>query len=313
MTFSDSCQPLFPLSKAHQLQWEKLQMTIRNEKFPQALLLIGPSHLSVSSFAYRLLAHLLCHEAGDEFCRCKSCHLLAVNNHPDAHLIYSELPSSVIKIEKIRLLQEEVYQRPLCGSKRVILIDGAEKMNYAASNALLKILEEPPVETFFILVAEQYATMPATIVSRCSRMVFPDSIFDGSNYLLLGQCYPSSSPRAELYTQRMAIIDSISRVVLGQLSPSEVADQWITTYAFVDIIWILYLILSETIKNKILNNQPDSEEKMVLTQLSEALSTPILLNQLAKMHSIIKKNNQSIAFNSQLIMEDFLIGFLEFS
>ena len=53
------------------------------------------------------------------------------------------------------------------------LIDPAERMNPAAANALLKTLEEPQADTYFLLVSHQPGRLPATIVSRCQRLDAP--------------------------------------------------------------------------------------------------------------------------------------------
>jgi len=59
------------------------------------------------------------------------------------------------------------------GGFKVMIIWMAEKMNIAASNKLLKLIEEPPNKTVFILVAEDEENIIQTIRSRCQRLHFP--------------------------------------------------------------------------------------------------------------------------------------------
>jgi len=59
------------------------------------------------------------------------------------------------------------YQYPMEGSRRVFLIQDPERMNIESANMLLKVLEEPPAGTFFLLGTENSAGVLPTIASRC--------------------------------------------------------------------------------------------------------------------------------------------------
>ena len=78
-----------------------------------------------------------------------------------------------IRIIQIRDMQRRLTVRPTLGSRRVVIINPADDMERAASNALLKSLEEPPVGTFFILVTHRPARLLPTIRSRCRILRFP--------------------------------------------------------------------------------------------------------------------------------------------
>jgi len=92
------------------------------------------------------------------------------HNHPDLHLL--EADGASIKIEQIRGLQKELSYRPLEAPKKVCLIDGAEKLNLAAGNSLLKTLEEPTGNTLLILITARPESVLSTIRSRCQRLPF---------------------------------------------------------------------------------------------------------------------------------------------
>lgn len=77
--------------------------------------------------------------------------------------------SREIRIEQIRGLSGFAFVGSHRGGLRVVLISPAQKMNYAAANALLKVLEEPPEGLLFVLVADSLRGIPATILSRCRR------------------------------------------------------------------------------------------------------------------------------------------------
>ena len=101
---------------------------------------------------------------------CKSCRKIESENHPD---IIRLKPSGVfIKIDQIRALCLTLAMKPYEASMRVVLISDAQAMNSAASNALLKVLEEPPTGTILILVANHTSDLLPTIVSRCRHIRF---------------------------------------------------------------------------------------------------------------------------------------------
>jgi len=76
----------------------------------------------------------------------------------------------VISVYEMKLLQEKTHLKSLSGGNKVCIIWGAEKMNASAANKFLKLLEEPPEKTFFILVAEDDSSLLETIISRCQKI-----------------------------------------------------------------------------------------------------------------------------------------------
>lgn len=83
-----------------------------------------------------------------------------------------------IRIAQIREMQRRLTVRPTLGTRRVVIINPADDMERATSNALLKSLEEPPEGTFFILVTHRPARLLPTIRSRCRILRFP-TLSDG--------------------------------------------------------------------------------------------------------------------------------------
>ena len=71
-------------------------------------------------------------------------------NNPD--LIYVEPDGNSIKIEQIRQTQKEIQEKPISSSKKVCLINDADKMTKESQNCLLKTLEEPPDYATIILI-----------------------------------------------------------------------------------------------------------------------------------------------------------------
>lgn len=98
--------------------------------------------------------------------QCKSCLLSQSGNHPDFHLL-EPLESKEIVIDQVRELNAKLQNFAQQGGNTVVYIRGAEKLNEASSNALLKTLEEPHAGVYFLLEAPLQSAMLPTIQSRC--------------------------------------------------------------------------------------------------------------------------------------------------
>lgn len=89
--------------------------------------------------------------------------------HPDMiELCGKESISAMIRVDDIRELEDRAATTPLEAPRKMALIDPADRMNEAAANALLKILEEPPRRLQLLLVSADPHRLPTTIRSRCT-------------------------------------------------------------------------------------------------------------------------------------------------
>jgi DNA polymerase-3 subunit delta' len=112
---------------------------------------------------------------------------------PDNALIEVEDRASIL-IEQMRNLTERLVHMPSVDTKRVVLILEAERMTHPAANYFLKTLEEPPVDTVFILTSSRPEYLLLTIRSRCQIVPFTylkakqiaEVVFDGRDDFLLG-------------------------------------------------------------------------------------------------------------------------------
>lgn len=92
------------------------------------------------------------------------------SNHPDVGIVIAS--GRQIPVDAVRDLEREAHFRPYEGRARTFIIDEADKLNDAASNALLKTLEEPASTTNLILVTSRPETLLPTIRSRCQTFRF---------------------------------------------------------------------------------------------------------------------------------------------
>jgi DNA polymerase-3 subunit delta' len=153
-------------------------------RFPEALLIEGPEGIGKRVLAMRLARARLCespHADGLACGACPSCAYVAAGQHPDLRRVepvaYDEeghaTPEDVIRIDAIRDLSDWAQVSSHRRGAKVAVIAPAETMHFAAANALLKTLEEPPTATSILLVTHQPGRLPATIRSRCRRLVVP--------------------------------------------------------------------------------------------------------------------------------------------
>lgn len=143
-----------------------------DKKLPHALILHGIQNLGTEVLVNEWIAHLLCEDqAGSTACgKCNSCTLLADKSHPDLYLFQNEEEEQKqITVAMIRDAVEFLAVGAHLGRKKIVLIEESGRLNLNSSNALLKILEEPPAYVLFIILSNNLGTILPTIKSRCMK------------------------------------------------------------------------------------------------------------------------------------------------
>ena len=155
-------------------QWRRLQQARTAARLPHALLITGQAGLGKGAFALALARSLLCHAPDPEgrACgHCRSCRFLAADTHPDLRRLEPEEEGKPIKVDAVRELSAWSVLTPQEGALRATVIWPADAMNPAAANGLLKTLEEPVKGNHLLLVSSRPAAMPATVRSRCQKVL----------------------------------------------------------------------------------------------------------------------------------------------
>ena len=148
---------------------------------PHSVLFVGPGSVGKTTLALDLAAGLLCNDPDPAArpCRnCRGCRQVASGNHPDLHRLAPEGPGGQIRIGKVgdpepgtvRHIIGELSLLPVEGGARVVIVEGAHRLNDDAQNAFLKMLEEPPAGVTIILCADDEECLLPTVRSRCVRI-----------------------------------------------------------------------------------------------------------------------------------------------
>ena len=155
--------------RGHQAPLKQLLSAKKNNHLPHALLFTGPSGIGKEKVAWALAQSLLCEEQSPACGKCAAC--LKVEQRNNLNVLYIEPEGLYIKVDAIRYISRFVSLQSFSPA-RVVIIASAHLMNLQAANSLLKILEEPPENIYFILVSSHLSALPVTIRSRVQTLRF---------------------------------------------------------------------------------------------------------------------------------------------
>jgi DNA polymerase III delta' subunit len=160
--------------RGHETLRTSLSQLAHTEKLPSSLLFSGAVGVGKKLVARELAEQLLCASPAPNArggCgECSACSLVRVGNHPDLRII--ELADENSTVDDLRATLERLSLRPFMGRRKVTILNDADSLSSVGANILLKSLEEPRPENFFILIAETPSRLPQTVLSRCQRWFF---------------------------------------------------------------------------------------------------------------------------------------------
>ena len=310
--------------------WQKTTWDTLTTRFPNighGLLFYGKQGCGKHAFAKHFLAWVLClnkqpHGACGE---CSSCQWLKSDTHPNyVHITTDEenkKQNAKIKIEKIRDLLPFVQQTG--EGWRVILIEPAEALNLASSNALLKTLEEPGERVVLILLADHYLKLPATIRSRLQHFaldrisyeqatsyldehlselaeVQPDLLLGLSNDMPLQAIEIAKS---DWFAKRQIFLNDWLKIVAQKNMPLFFSGKWQKELSFNDFIVLFEYVLGDLICVKL--NQPQKNTDLYFDQLSPYYDLESLFNIYSEVQQAKKLVEQNV--QSQLIIDQLFI------
>jgi DNA polymerase-3 subunit delta' len=145
-----------------------LQRDVAAGRVAHAYLFSGVAGRLPADVAIAFGAALVCPDAGCG--TCGACVRVLHRAHPDVELI--EPAGMQLLVEQVRDAIRSASRKPVAGPRRVIVVEGADRMNPNSQNAFLKMLEEPPASTTIILLAPSPEALLDTVRSRCREVTF---------------------------------------------------------------------------------------------------------------------------------------------
>lgn len=347
------------MSGVHPWNQDKANRLLRDRaRLPHALLLAGERGLGKETFSEWLAQALLCNQPGPDgqACgSCQSCMLFAAGSHPDMHVVQPESryknaddrlagyalryppedksrdskDSTVIRIDQIRALIANSQTRPQIAPCKVLILSPADSMNINASNSLLKLLEEPPPDSFLILVTHRPAHLSATIRSRCARLDFhvPEPVLarhwlqsagiapaEADVLLALAGGAPLAAQvlaGSDFFARRVDLHADMENLMIGKGDALACAARWKSLGAADCLYWLqgwladLAVVLMHAETASLRN--PDLRARL------QGLEKRLHLNQLFRYAEYVARNRNLLggSLDEQLILEDTLIGWAE--
>lgn len=186
---------IFSTVTGHKPTIQRLLSLIEGNRIPHAFLFVGPKSEGKKKIALGFAQTLLCDKNKAGACgECPTC--LGVAKGQSVGVINLEPEKGVIKIEAARALIRQL-SLATWGKARVVIIDDAHLMNPQAANALLKSIEEPPAQTYFVLLSPSEESVLKTIRSRTQVLRFR-----GEN---------AAKPDADVATAAFSILQNVAR------------------------------------------------------------------------------------------------------
>ena len=151
-----------------------LSRSLASGRLAASYLFFGPGGSGRALCAKAFAAELFCagKKEGKGACGlCPACRRVDQLQHPDILWIAPE-KNKAIKIDQMRKVKERLSLKPFEAPASVCVIEDAHMMTQEASNALLKVLEEPPGDSVLILITDKKELLLETVISRCTEVRF---------------------------------------------------------------------------------------------------------------------------------------------
>ena len=301
--------------------WDELNQG--KVKHHHAYLFIGPLGSGLERFSNIFATSLICRNltVTNQACgKCQDCQWI-LSEHPNLKIVNNEAEegtSKNISIESIRNLKKffELSSHTIDGNK-VILINNAESLTLNAANALLKILEEPPENSYIILTAENISSLLPTIISRCVMIKTPIPSIKAAESFLKMEGFENLCSQLPLFSNlplEVIAHQSESELFITMINEFEkgrdfelmaIEPKWLTG-DFTGAIGLLQKWLYDIFLFKMTTKFHFFESKKEnIKELSDAADITKLLNLLKSVNSIKlisnKPINKDISFDNLMV------------
>lgn len=279
---------------------------------------------STNAFAVTALAMtLLCKKSG---CfSCENCIKILKNSHPDVLCYPKEKAFSVFDAKDII---EQAYKKPMIANFKIIIINGIDNSSIEAQNKLLKIIEEPPKNVFFLITTSNLDKVLQTIKSRLLKIKVPcfsldeikeifDSFRNNENYSLAityGQGYVGKTLEILKNENYLAIYEFCKEIVIHLKQSSQIIN-FLNEKIDKDKFIIILTILSSFYRDLLMllcNQDYLVVDKDLIKDFAE-IKKEFSINSVIKIINLINQINEKRFSNVSLnlLFETMLVKILE--
>lgn len=242
----------------HKKQWEFLKNKFETDQLSHSYLFTGEEGIGKKTFAKEFA----------EFVGCKFPDLMIVEEQNEKDLKFGD--GGEIKISQIREVQNFLSYKSYNGGYKVVIVDGAEKMNQEAQSCFLKTLEEPKGKTLLFLISSKPDMLLPTIFSRCQQIKFlrPKNLPENKEKL---------EKEKEILKELLPVLNSDLAEKFKYVKAIDFEKQNVG-----EIIYVLQKYLrKDIIKNKkVLELTEDINKKLNFSNINQKLALEIILMEI---------------------------------
>ena len=204
-------------------------------RLAHAYLVVGSPRGDAAALATYVAQKLACCATEAPCGQCEVCHQIAAKTWCDILWVYPMKKSRVISVDQMRdsagnkmappYLIPWLTETSFSGGWKIAVIAGADRMNEAAANAFLKVLEEPPAQTLILLLTDAPQQLLPTIRSRCQRVdlaeppaELPEPYRSQILAALAGMRSTGPLAASALAAKLMAVLNALKASVEGEIA-----------------------------------------------------------------------------------------------
>lgn len=295
-----------------------LQTEIKNEKLSKSILLISKDSFYSFSFAKILSSIILNNgtlENNENFQKIK------IDSHPDVKIYPKGEKLIVAESEEIVM---ESFIKPIFSEKKIFIIQNIDNTLDSAQNKLLKILEEPPQNVYFILTCQSENLVLPTIRSRCNKIELSklkisqiEELYKGEqNVNLISALSDGLVGRAEILknkTNLREIFETVLSIVVDMKSSKQVLHYSNKLSALKENILFILEIMSLIIEDILMIKTGGEIKLKKYIKEIETAQEDYSYKAVCEINKLLNKALKEIFYNTNqnVVIENLLLNILE--
>lgn len=291
--------------------WRLVLEGLQSKTPPHAWCIVHPPAVVASELTDQLVSLLLCQNpTHHQPCgQCVSCRIQ--EPHPDLMLLEPEGAAGMIKVDSVRDSIDTAYTTASMGGRRVVLVRPADCLNQASSNALLKVVEEPPSGTVFVFQTALPGKLLPTLVSRLRMVKVPtptpeilqqtaQSLGVSQEDMMIAETLLAEPMSVQTNPERFALAKDVLQA-MARVRHGEDSQKVIKSFAKADAL--VASIVMERVCECLIRAQFDGLNSPVTSTLAPPYPPVALLYQFKERIAEVRKQAQAgIAVNAGLAL-----------